>query len=454
MNIVIAVLIFGLIILVHEFGHFILAKINGIFVTEFSMGMGKRLISFIPTENGYKFKGFLSEEDFEEANKPLENTIYSIKLLPFGGSCMMLGEDESFEDDRAFNRQGVWARISVVAAGAIFNFILAFVLTMVVVGIRGYDPAIITGVTRNSSAYEAGLEEGDRITKIDNNNISISRDANSHFLFSPLTDKPVEISYERDGIERKTSLIPKYEENYILGFTYLPDSSQATVQSINEGYPMDKAGIEVGDIISEYNGFQVSSGEALNKLLEQYPLDKAPVEIIYSRNGTEHVVNITPEYAGEGYTLGYIIRYGYEDASLIETIKYGFTEVQYNISIAIKSVGMMLSGRAGVNDIAGPIGIVGIIGDTYEDSREGGVKLIFISLANLTIMLSANIGVLNLFPLPALDGGRLVFLFLEVFRRKPIQPEKEGMVHFIGIIALMILMVFILFNDVRRIFPY
>ncbi len=454
MNIVIALLIFGLIILIHELGHFALAKSNGIFVTEFSMGMGKRLISFAPSKDGYKFRALMSDKEFEEIESLREKTIYSLKLLPFGGSCMMLGEDESIEDTRAFNNKSVLSRILVVFAGAFFNFVLAFVLSIAVIGILGYDPAIITGVTKDSAAYEAGLQEGDRITKIDKRKISVSREANSHFLFDPLTSDEVKISYERDGVEEVVVLKPKYKENYILGFTYLPDSAPASIESLYEGYPMDKSGLVPGDIITSFNGNKIESGESLTEYLESNPLGKSQVELGYSSNGQEKVVIVTPEYAGAGYDLGYAIKYGYVDASPIEVIKYSFVEIKYNISTAIRSFGMLLTGKAGANDIAGPVGIVNIIGDTYEASKASGGLIVFINLASLTIMLSANVGVINLLPLPALDGGRLVFLFLELIRRKPVPSEKEGMVHFIGIMALMFLMVLVIFNDVRKILPF
>ncbi len=454
MNIIIAVLIFGIIILVHEFGHFILAKVNGIFVTEFSLGMGKRLISFVPTDDGYKFKGFLTENEFEKFSRPLENTIYSIKLLPFGGSCMMLGEDESLEDDRAFNKKGVWARISVVFAGAFFNFILAFVVAAVIVGIIGYDPAIITGVAQESAADLAGLQEGDKISKINNKNISISREANSYFIFNELTDEPVHISYERDNKKHEIELAPQYKENYILGFSYLPDSSPAKVESLIEDYPMENAGIELGDIITSYNGTPINSGEELADHLENNPLTEDMVEIGYTRNSEEKLVEVKPEYNGEGYDIGYTISYGYEEGSFLDAIKYGLVEVKFNISNVFESLKMLVSGRAGMNDLAGPVGIVNIIGDTYEVSKTGGALTVFINLANMMVMLSANVGVINLLPFPALDGGRLVFLFVEAVRKKPVPPEKEGMVHFVGIMALMLLMVIILFNDVRRILPF
>ncbi|NMB42744.1 MAG: RIP metalloprotease RseP, partial [Clostridiales bacterium] len=334
------------------------------------------------------------------------------------------------------------------------NFILAFVLSLAVISVLGYDPAIITGVNKDSAAYQAGLREGDKIVKINNRRIHVSREASSYFLFSPLSDEEVKITYERDGKEDTAMLTPQYKENYILGFTYMPDSSPATIESLYEGYPMDKAGLMPGDIIIGFNGSRIESGEQLTNYLYQNPLDKSQVELEFLRDGKEQVVEVTPEYAGEGYELGYTIRYGYVDASPLEVIKYSLVEIKYNISVAIRSFGMLITGRAGANDIAGPVGIVNIIGDTYEASKAGGGLIVFINLASLTIMLSANVGVINLFPLPALDGGRLVFLFLELIRRKPIPAEKEGMVHFVGIMALMFLMVFVLFNDIRKILPF
>ena len=154
MKILIALLIFSGIILFHELGHFLLAKKNGIVVTEFSLGMGPRLLSTV--------KG---------------GTRYSLKLLPLGGSCAMLGEDTAEESlPGSFNAASVWRRISVVAAGPVFNFILAFVLSVFVVGLAGYDPAQVTAVAEGSAAEAAGLQEGDLITEYQGYQIDFGKD--------------------------------------------------------------------------------------------------------------------------------------------------------------------------------------------------------------------------------------------------------------------------------------
>ena len=153
MSIVIALLVFSVIILFHEFGHFLLAKLNKITVVEFSLGMGPRLLSF-------------------EAG----GTRYSWKLLPFGGSCMMLGEDGEEEEEGSFGSKSVWARMSVIAAGPIFNFLLAFIMALFIVGNLGYDVPVLLNVTEGMPAADAGLQAGDRIVKMNGKRIHLYRE--------------------------------------------------------------------------------------------------------------------------------------------------------------------------------------------------------------------------------------------------------------------------------------
>ena len=153
MSIIIAFLILGIVIIVHELGHFVAAKLNGIMVEEFSVGMGPRIIS---TQRG--------------------ETLYSLRVVPFGGSCMMKGEDEDNTAEGSFNSKSVWRRIAVIAAGPLFNFILAFFGALVIISIVGYDPPRILQVEEDSAAWEAGLREGDILTEFDGHTIDFGRD--------------------------------------------------------------------------------------------------------------------------------------------------------------------------------------------------------------------------------------------------------------------------------------
>ena len=349
MSLIISILVFGLIILIHEFGHFIVAKKNGIAVVEFSIGMGPRLLTTVWGE-----------------------TRYSIKVFPFGGSCMMLGEDESDPDPRAFNNKPVWSRIAVVAAGPVFNFLLAFVLAVVIVGSVGYDAPELTGVQDGFSAQEQGMQAGDVITKLDNTPVVIYRDLTMFMMTH--TDAPIRVEYRRtlaDGsVEKRTAVLtPKLSKEtgtYMLG------------------------------IISR--GYRVPAGGFLNIL------------------------------------------------------KYGAYEVVYWIKAVIKSIGMMIGGQVHSEDLAGPIRMVAMVDETVDESISYGIVTMLLSVANLCVLFSANLGVMNLLPIPALDGGRLVFMLIEAVRGKPVDREKEGLVHLVGMALLMCLMIFILFNDISNVF--
>lgn len=342
MGIIFAILIFSFIVFFHELGHFALAKKNGIDVEEFSIGMGPILLS-----------------------KDYRGTKYCIKLLPIGGSCMM-GEDEEVSSSAGnFNNKSVWARMSVIVAGPVFNFILAFVFAVILTAMVGYDPPVAYGVNEGYPAAEAGMKEGDTIVKMGNQKIHMFREISSYNQFHQ--GEEVDVTYLRDGQEQTVTLTPKFNEE------------------------------------------------------AQY------------------------------YMLG-VARGPNVKADLANALKYGLYEVNYWISTTLSSLKMLITGQIGIDQLSGPVGIVDIVDSTYKESVDYGATAILANLMNIAILLSANLGVFNLLPLPALDGGRLVFLVIEAVRRKRIPPEKEGYVHFVGIMLLMVLMVVVMFNDIRRVF--
>ncbi|MDD3254039.1 MAG: site-2 protease family protein [Lachnospiraceae bacterium] len=352
MNILAAILLFGVIVLVHEFGHFLLAKLNGIGVVEFSIGMGPRLFSF---ERG--------------------ETRYSIKALPFGGSCMMIGEDQENPDPKAFNGKPVWSRILVIAAGPVFNFILAFLFAMVIVAQIGHDAPILYGVSDGSPAQEAGLQAGDKLTRINNRRITAYRDVMLYTFTHPGDE--ITIRYERPP-----------------------------------------------------GGEWVAGGAA----------EKRSATLMPAFDETR-----------QAYLLGVQFR-GYEKIKgLGELIHYSAYEVKYCVVSTLDSIGMMVRKKIKVDDaVTGPVGIVSMVGETVQEGREAGPRAMLLVISNWILLLSSSLGIMNLLPIPALDGGRLLFLLIELVRGKPVDPEKEGMVHMAGMILLMTLMVFVLFNDIRK----
>lgn len=448
MNIIIALLIFTVIVVLHELGHFLLAKKNGVGVTEFSVGMGPRLFTIVKTEQGMTFKLVPSQKYCESREDWQNHTWYSWKLLPIGGSCMMVGEDEENDSKDAFQNASIWGRIAILAAGPFFNFLSAFVFSVILIGCIGYNPAIVTYVSPNSSAAEAGIKEGDRITKINNKKITIGSDCSIYLSLHDVGDNPLSVKYvTKDGKKKEAKVDPNYSY-YRLGYSYTPSSSnQASVSSVEENSPMDKAGVKVGDVITSINGTKLNSVEDLANYLEENPLTEKDVVLTYERDGKEKEVTVKPFYATiKSLQFSTAKR---EKGNIFQIVRYGGSEIRFWIESTVKSLGMMIHGKVSKDDVSGVVGIVDMIGSTVDASPT--VADVMLNLLNIAIFLSANLGVMNLLPFPALDGGRLVFLFIELLRGKPVDREKEGIVHLIGIVLLMVLMVFVTYNDIARI---
>ena len=425
MKIIIALLVFSVIVLFHELGHFLLAKRNNIAVTEFSLGMGPRLLS---TEKG--------------------GTRYSLKLFPIGGSCMMVGEDDDDNTEGSFNNASVWARISVVAAGPIFNFILAFVFAMIITSVVGYDPAKVLQVTEGSPAAEAGLREGDVITEFQGRHISIGRDLDSYMNLHGLQDEEISLTYKRDGKKYDITYTADSEKRYMLGFYYMTEGEPQITQ-VMIGSSMGEAGVMPGDIIREINGVAVADAKELQEYLSKHPLSGSEVTLGMERDGKVETIVATPQMT-KTVDSGFVYNIYREKTNFSGVMKYSAVEVRYWISSTIESLMMLVKGQFSMNDLAGPVGIINVIGDSYEEAKEEGAVMVWMQMLYWAILLSANLGVMNLLPIPALDGGRLVFLLIEAVRKKRLNPNVEGMIHFAGFMLLMLLMVFVMFNDFRR----
>lgn len=342
MGIIFAILIFSFIVFFHELGHFTLAKLNGIDVQEFAIGMGPTLFS-----------------------KEYKGTVYAVHLFPIGGFCAMGEDDEETESPGNFNKKSVWARISVIAAGPIFNFIMAFVLAVILTAMVGYDKPVISSVEEGYSAAEAGIQEGDTIVRMGGKKINIFREITYYNQFHQ--GETVKVTYLHDGEKHTATLVPKMDD-----------------------------------------------------------------ELGYYRIGI----------SGGGNTK----------ANAWTSVQYGVYEVKFWVCTTFESLKQLVTGNVGVKQLSGPVGIVNMVDTTYNESKSYGVFIVIAQFLNIGILLSANLGVMNLLPLPALDGGRLVFLLIEAIRRKRIPPEKEGYVHLAGMALLMILMVVVMYNDIARIF--
>lgn len=337
-----ALLIFGVIIMIHEFGHFICAKLFKVKVNEFSLGMGPCIFK--------KKKG---------------DTQYSVRLFPIGGYVSMEGEDGESDDEGAFHKKAVWKKMIIVVAGAFMNIVLGIVLLMVTLSC--FTDLIGTNTIKefypNAVSQQTGLQEGDRFVKIDGHRVWSEQDLN--FLLTRSTDGVFDFVVERDG--------------------------------------------------------------------EKVALNDVKFE-------TEEVQGLT------------LIHYDFviigEPPTFWNVLKNSFTQTLSIGRMVWLSLFDLVTGRYGMSQLAGPVGTVNIIADiTAEAATSKNLE----TLLSIIIFITINVGIANLLPIPALDGGRLFFLIIEAIRRKPINPKYEGYVHAAGFVLLMILMLVVSFNDILRI---
>lgn len=427
MKIFIAIIIFSILVLFHELGHFLLAKKNGIVVQQFSLGMGPTLLK---TKRG--------------------ETEYCLKLLPLGGSCMMLGEDEDSEVPGSFNSASVWGRITVIAAGPIFNFIMAFIFSVIIVAMMGYVPSRAANVPEDSPAYEAGLREGDQITEFQGYTIDSGLDLNTWLALNELEDAPIEMTIKRDGVKKLVSYQPETQEKYLMGFNRA-DTQRLEVASLIKDMPLEESGIQPGDVITEINGTAIQNQDDYERYIEANPLSEEPLDITYEHNGKLKRITLTPASYTQ-VSLGFQYQLGREKTSSWNVFRYAAVEVKYWIRTTVMSLGKLFTGQFGIRDLSGPVGVVDVIGDTYEAARSEGTTVLWASMLNIAVLLSANLGIMNLLPIPALDGGRLVFLILEAIRKKPINRQAEAMIHMAGFVLLMALMFVVMYHDIMKLF--
>lgn len=427
MKILIAIIIFSILVLFHELGHFLLAKKNGIVVQQFSLGMGPTLLK---TQRG--------------------ETEYCLKLLPLGGSCMMLGEDEDSEVPGSFNSASVWGRITVIAAGPVFNFIMAFIFSVIIVAMMGYVPSRAVEVPEDSPAYEAGLREGDQITEFQGYAIDSGLDLNTWLALNELEDAPIEMTVKRGGEKKLVSYQPETQEKYLMGFNRA-DTQRLEVASLIKNMPLEKSGIQPGDVITEMNGTAIQNQKDYEAYIEAHPLSDEPLDITYEHKGKLRKTTVIPASYTQ-VSLGFHYNMGREKTSSWNVFRYAAVEVKYWIRTTVMSLGKLFTGQFGIRDLSGPVGVVDVIGDTYEAARSEGSMVLWASMLNIAVLLSANLGIMNLLPIPALDGGRLVFLILEAVRKKPINRQAEAMIHMAGFVLLMALMFVVMYHDIMKLF--
>ncbi|MBQ9018962.1 MAG: RIP metalloprotease RseP [Bacilli bacterium] len=344
-NLLLFILILGVIVFVHEFGHFILAKMNGVYVYEFALGMGPKIC-------GFK-KG---------------DTEYNLRAVPIGGFCQLAGEDLDGDDEKKIPKEmrlqnkKAWQRFLIMLFGPMNNFILAVILLFLIAAIWGgttMNP-IVSGVEKGSAIYDAGIKKGDKVISINGKKIETSDDLTLYLAIAP-TSKKNKIVVSRDNQEITFRVKPK------------------------------KVKIDGKD----------------------------------------------------SYKYGVIIKQK-KTKGLGNAFVYTFKKTKSIFKQMFITVGYLFTGRIHLNQLSGPVGIYSVVGQ----QRTAGLA----SIIYLTAFLSINVGFINLLPIPAFDGGHILFIIIEKIKGSPVKPELENKIHSIFLILLMLLMLVITFNDIIRMF--
>lgn len=342
--IILAVLLFGCIIFIHEFGHFFTAKMSGVKVNEFAIGMGPKLFQFQKGE-----------------------TKYSLRLFPIGGYCQMEGEDEESDDEGSFSKKPVYKRIIIVAAGALMNIILGLLFMVIILGQEEYYASnIVYKFADNAVSSNYGLQVGDKIVSI--NGYKIMTDKDLSFALSTDKDYTVDMVVNRDN-----NLV--HLDNVKFGTRQLEDGTQVL---------------------------------ALDFYVE-------PIKRTFP-----------------------------------SLISQSFKSTVSMVRMVFASLVGLVTGQFGFNELAGPVGAASAIGEAASAGLEVNIVQAINNILTMMVIITVNLGIVNLLPLPALDGGRLVFLFIEAIRGKPIDPKYEGWVHAIGLAILLAFMAIVTVSDILR----
>ncbi len=405
------IILLGVLITIHELGHFIVAKLCKVKVNEFAIGFGPAI---------WKKQG--------------KETKYTLRLIPLGGYNSMEGEDEQSDDDRSFSKASIPKRTAIVLAGALVNIIFAIIVYFILTTSSGtYISNQIQEVLDGYAAQEIGLQAGDKIIEGNGQTIKSKKDLNE--VLEKSQGREITTKIERNGEILEYSIKPTEVKTRVTGI-YLDEKCK--IIAVEKGSASERQGIQANDRLAKVNGVDIQGDR--NIALQEITRKEADTIKITVRRGEEEItIDLVPDYEST-YYLGVNLKSA-EDTFINRCI-YGGMETQQFLLSVVDNLKQLFTGNVGVDQMMGPVGISEVVAKT------DGMKEFFEMLA----LISLSLGVTNLLPIPALDGGKILILLIEAIRRKPIKQQTEVNIQLLGFAILITLSLYVTYHDVLRIF--
>jgi len=434
-NVLWLLVLIGVMILIHEAGHFWAARWFDVRVETFSFGFGPRLFGFKRGETDYRFS-----------------------LILFGGYVKMSGEqpgEEGAGDPRGILAKPRWQRLIIAFAGPFMNVILAIGLLAGLFMVKyeklatADDPAVIGFVMHDSAAAKAGLRAGDKITRIDGKDNPNWEDITLKEIAS--SQRPLDVTVERDGKSIPVLVTPVLEERSGMGFAGWAERADIQIGSVSPGMPAEKAGLQKGDLLLSAGGQPIHSRYTLQEVIKNG--EGKPVVIEYERNGVQSSVTVQPQFTKLDGTERWVIGVGPDARMKIITTRLSLTEaLRESTRQNVKSAGLIFQFLRGIverrmspKSLDGPIRIAQLSGDAARN----GPSAFFLLMS----MVSLNLAIFNLLPIPILDGGVIMMLLVEMLLGRDLSLRVKEAVFKVGFVFLMVVVAFVLYNDITKILP-
>lgn len=411
------IFLLGFLILIHESGHFLIAKLFKVKVEEFAIGFGPKIF----TKQG-------------------KETKYELRLIPLGGFVRMEGEEQRSESERSFNNASIPKRMGIVAAGAIVNIVFGILVYFIIVAVVGNNVSNIVDTTNEGYiASEVGIISGDKIEEINNKKIRLKSDIDE--ILQKCNGEELTLLIERNNEEKEIKLKPteKYTKSTGIYVSQAQTGDKATqIIQIEKGSNAEKDGLQVNDVIKTINGVDVTGDvQKLVNEIQNSTSDKAKIEV--ERNNEIVKLELTIDSIPT-YYLG--INFKMAENNFTNNMYYAFYRTGDFLGSIAENIKMLFTGNVGLDQMTGPIGISNMVSQTTG----------FADFMYLLALVSISLGITNLLPIPALDGGKLLILLIEAIRRKPMKEELEIGIQLVGFFILISLSIIISYKDILRIF--